>query len=213
MCCFLYILSSFTIHFDKFVVLLEKLDKMCPNFEAWDEVWGGRINVDPGYIYESTSGDLSVREPSVAPSSSSAREPSLGPPSSLGSASDGDTDINILNNEDTTSQQSAQGKTSKKRGSWAQASDVVLDLEKERNNLIRQRMERKYQHLEKQTETKKEVELLRMKLELEKVKLERERLVEKRERVRLEAAKLGLSVDLPEIGGGYDAELDIDEPQ
>jgi hypothetical protein len=93
----------------------EKLDKICPNYGAWDEIWGGRINVDPGYIFESGNSEASIKAASTTGSDIDADE------------RDEETSYLIKGPKITTS---------KKRGYWSQSSNAVVDLGQQRNEIL-----------------------------------------------------------------------------
>ena len=78
-------------------------------------------------------------------------------------------------------------------------SDSIVNLGQQRNDIMRDRIERKYKHLDKKAEIKVEIARLKtekkvthMRLEIEKVKLERER-------IQLETAKLNLPVNMSQF--------------
>lgn len=180
---------------------LEKLEKICPNYGAWDGIWGGRMNVNPGYVFE--SGTAFIADTNA----------------------DGDIEGNkeaLVPHTVTTEKLKA---SSKKRGYWNQSDDII-NLGQQRNDIMRDRMEQKYKYLDKKAEekiqvarfeaeaknelkrsrleTKTKTEVTRMRLEMEKIKLERER-------IRFEAAKLNLAINLPKLDNKEEEEEESDE--
>lgn len=182
-------MSDISSHNFHSLFVKEKLEKLCPSYEIWDEIWGGRINVDPGFTFESASVCFSDRESS------------FGLLSSAGSASEDEANGD---EERAIAFACESSKTSKKRGRWSKSSETIVNLGKVRNDIMRERIDRKYKYLDKKTETKKELARLEIeaetKKEMARISLEKERIKLERERMRFEAAKRKLSVDLPKLG-------------
>jgi hypothetical protein len=167
-------------------------------------------------VFESGSGTILSHESSTKPASIA------------GSDVDADDDIEGDKEISVISHTADKSKSSKKRNYWNQPSDDILNLGQQRNEILRDRMERKYKHLDKkaeakieiarfEAETKKELEcsrleaetkkeITRMHLKIEKIKLERER-------IRLEAAKLNLTTNLPNLDIEEEKEDKSDEEE
>lgn len=64
---------------------------------------------------------------------------------------------------------------------------------------MRDRIERKYKHLDKKAETKVEIARLETEKQVAHMHLEREKIKLERERIRLETAKLNLPVNLSQF--------------
>ena len=85
------------------------MDKICPNYSAWDDIWGGRINIDPGYTFESGSETIPSCESRTKPAS--------------------DVDADIEGDEELLVSRPAGGaKSSKKRNYWSQSSNDIISL-------------------------------------------------------------------------------------